>query len=306
MPARISLPPTLAREPFLVSSGREAGVGENRMRGADLDSTVWGVRAIRMPPAPPREELLRRCRMFALRMPPGAFFSHSTAALLLGAPLPFRLERATEPHLAVAAPSRAPHAQGLHGHRLAITEGDLLEFQGLLLTSPSRTWCDLASQLTLRDLVAVGDFLIHWRQPLTTLDELIDTAQRFVGLRGMTLLRKALPLLSDRAESRPESQLRVILLLAGLPAPRVNHTLVIAETGRNVRIDLHFDEHNVHLEYQGDYHRTREQWRKDMTRRSRLEAQGGYVMELNADDLREEKDLVSRIRTVLLSRGWRP
>jgi len=42
-----------------------------------------------------------------------------------------------------------------------------------------------------------------------------------------------------------------------------------------------------------------------MTRRSRIEAQGGYVMEINADDLRNPAELMARIRSVLISRGWR-
>ncbi|MBU1589284.1 MAG: hypothetical protein KKH51_15270 [Actinobacteria bacterium] len=56
------------------------------------------------------------------------------------------------------------------------------------------------------------------------------------------------------------------------------------------------------LEYQGDYHRSMSQWRKDMTRRSRLEAQGWYVMEINADDLGDPVELVARIRSVLARR----
>ena len=40
-----------------------------------------------------------------------------------------------------------------------------------------------------------------------------------------------------------------------------------------------------------------------MTRRSRLEAQGWYVMEINADDLGDPVELVARIRSVLARRG---
>lgn len=44
------------------------------------------------------------------------------------------------------------------------------------------------------------------------------------------------------------------------------------------------------------------QWRKDMTRRSRFEAKGWFVMELNADDLDDPTELVERIR-MALARG---
>ena len=40
-----------------------------------------------------------------------------------------------------------------------------------------------------------------------------------------------------------------------------------------------------------------------MTRRSRLEAQGWYVMEINADDLGDPVEIVARIRSVLARRA---
>lgn len=42
-----------------------------------------------------------------------------------------------------------------------------------------------------------------------------------------------------------------------------------------------------------------------MTRRSRLEAKGWYVMELNADDLKDPDELLMRIRLVLARRNRR-
>ncbi|MCW4385769.1 hypothetical protein OH146_08270 [Salinibacterium sp. SYSU T00001] len=235
-------------------------------------------------------------------MPRNAVFSHSTAALLLGAPLPLGLELAPDLHIAMPAPQRAPHARGIRGHRLTLKPHDVHTTQELRHTSPARTWCDLATQLTLLDLVAVGDYLLHGSRPLVTLDELGAMVVRFAGRRGYALLVRALPLLDGRADSRPESHLRVIFVEAGLPPSRINHEIVMTDGGPDVRTDLHFDAANVHVEYQGDYHRTREQWRKDMTRRSRLEARGGHVLEINADDLKDPVELVARVRMLLRRR----
>jgi very-short-patch-repair endonuclease len=67
-----------------------------------------------------------------------------------------------------------------------------------------------------------------------------------------------------------------------------------------------FTEYRTLVEYQGDYHRlTKAQWRKDMTRRSRLEAAGWIVIELNADNLKNPADVVARITAALRRRGWR-
>lgn len=236
--------------------------------------------------------------MFALRLP-GTFFSHTTAALLLGAPLPLEHKVAANVHVSVAAPASSPHARGVVGHRLAVAERDIIERGGLRLTSAARTWCDLAAVLDLDDLVAAGDYLIHHDAPLTSRAEMQKALDRMPRARGVRRAREALPLLDNRPESPQESKLRLIILRAGLPEPVINHELVDTETGKHVRPDFRFRKYKLILEYQGDYHRTKKQWRKDMTRRSRLEAQGWYVMELNVDDLGDPAELATRIRQAL-------
>jgi very-short-patch-repair endonuclease len=240
--------------------------------------------------------------MFSRRLSAEAFFTHTTAALLLGAPLAWELETLPAVHVGVAAALPTPHAHGLIGHRVDVGPGQIVERRGLRMTSPARTWLDLATILELGDLVAVGDYLIQRQLPLTTVRELGSTIDAGVARRGIRRSREALALLSDRSESRPESLLRVIVVRGGLPAPKVNYVVVQTETGRDVRLDLAFVRERVVLEYQGDYHRAVTQWRSDMTRRSRLEADGWYVMELNADDVNAPEELVQRIAKVLVQR----
>jgi hypothetical protein len=300
---RSELPHPLDSEPFRNRDSVPLGITPKRLRGLDLDRSVWGVRRLL---TPAEADLRERCRSFATRMPSGAFFSHVTAALLMGVPLPYRLERENRLHIGIPTPVRAPHAGGIIGHRLTLPLEHLTTTLGLVHTSPARTWCDLASLLSLHDLVAAGDFLVHWRLPSTTISELHHVSRSFIGRRGMVTIREALPLLNNRSESPPESVLRVIFAQAGLPLPRINHEIVLTDDGSIVRTDLAFDELRVLVEYQGDYHRKKTgQWRKDMTRRSRLEAHGWIVIELNADDLRDPVELVARIRLFLARRDSR-
>lgn len=56
------------------------------------------------------------------------------------------------------------------------------------------------------------------------------------------------------------------------------------------------------VEYQSDYHRDPERFRADMTRIARLQADGWFVMQVNADDLRDPVELVQRICRVLSRR----
>lgn len=278
----------------MARDARSAGVTTGRLRARDLDRSVWGVRSLLGTPS-----LASHCAKVALRLRDDAFFSHTTAALLYGAPLPLDLERSATVHVSVAAPSPRPHARGLAGHSLNVGPDDIRLRWGLRLTSPARTWLDLGNILSLGDLVAVGDYFIHWRSAMVLPHELASMLESNSRGRGIRKLRAAMDLLSDRAESRPESLLRVILVGGGLPTPDANYVVVNTETGRDFRLDLTFRDQKLVLEYQGDYHRTKAQWRKDMTRRSRLEAQGWRVMELNADDLLDPIELVARIRMTL-------
>ena len=279
---------------FTTGEGYSAGATRGRLRSRDLDSAVHGVRRSSMEDV----TFIDHCRMLLQRAPGHAFLSHSTAALVWGAPLPWHLEADRRIHIGVAAPAARLHSRGVVGHQMHVEPHDVTEWGGVPVTSPARTWFDLASILRLDDLVAVGDYLINRAAPFVDRVELARLLGRSEGHRGIRAAREALGLLSERAESRPESRLRVLLVTSGLPVPEINHPLVNTETGRQIRPDFLFRNEMVILEYQGDYHRTRSQWRKDMTRRARLEAQGWKVMELNADDLHDPAELLSRIRAL--------
>lgn len=254
---------------------------------------MWGVRR-----AGRAANLAERCELVAFRLRNDATFSHSTAAILLGAPVPWYLEKSAVLHVAICAPESSPHARGLRGHSLDLTPGDVVRVGSLRVTSAERTWRDLASVLSLWDLVALGDHLIQWRAPLTTIASLREVVEKMHGRRGAKNARAALGLLNDRAESPPESHLRVVLVTAGLPWPSVNYVVVDTETGKDVRLDLSYTHLKFIIEYMGDYHRSKSQWRKDMTRRSRLEIDGWYFMEINADDLLDPVELARRVDTV--------
>ncbi|WP_345061974.1 hypothetical protein [Leifsonia kafniensis] len=295
MSARHPLPPGLPTPAFRVGDAHRAGVPPHRLRASDVRTNVTGVRSI-MPP----NTLAERCALFALRMPIASFFSHTTAAQLYGMPVPYRLSLDPRVHIAVPAPARAPHARGLVGHALGVGEHELCTMvDGLRVTTPIRTWFDLAHALPLLDLVAAGDYLLHGEYPMVEANDLVQALGTLRNRRIRRKLLRAADLLDPRAESAPESILRTLLMLAGIPVSRVNHSVTDRFGEFVARTDLIIDRYRVILEYQGDYHRTTKgQWRADMTRRARLEAEGWRVMELNADDLTNPVELVRRIRTL--------
>jgi very-short-patch-repair endonuclease len=234
-------------------------------------------------------------------MPSDAFFCSVTAALLMGVPLPSRLETSDLVHVAVPAPRRALVAAGVKGYKLQVDGSHVRMLGGLRACSAELVWCQLATVLSLPDLVAAGDYFIQRRSPRTSRLLLSEAVQTYPGRRGKVALRSALELLDERAESRRESHLRVILMQAGLDGIVAN-LKVTTSGGWNYRGDLAFPDRKVIVEYQSDYHRDSAQFRADMTRISRLEADGWHVMLVNADDLRNPAELVQRIRKVLSNR----
>ena len=301
MTGRSPLPPPLDAGAFRVGDGLRLGLSTGRMRATDLARPFWGVRVVTSGTL----SMLERCDAILGRMPPGAFFSHHTAALIVGMPLPLALSEPVELHIGVVPPGRALRANGIVGHTLRVNPADLQRWHGLPATTPARTWCDLATVLTLRQLVAAGDYLIRWRMPLATLRELALAVERTAGHRGHALLRQALPLLSDRAESPPESEVRVIVVTHGLPLPLVNHPIRDRHGRLIARADLYFEDYGELVEYEGDHHRTDlVQWRRDLTRTADVEAEGLHVTRVNADDLRQEASLAARVAANLRRRGW--
>lgn len=300
--ARKPLPQHLTGRAFTVELATTGGVPKHRLQARDLVSPFWGVRA----PADAPLSLLYRCRLLSLALPEHAFFSGATAAALLGMPVPLvHTGPLATLEVCVAAPARSIRRRGVHGRRLQIERADVESRLGVRLTSPARTWCDLAPVLTLAELVAAGDHLIFHKRPVVTRVELEAAVYRHPGRRWRGKLLRALELLDDRSESPRESILRVTVVRHGFPAARANVS-IYDEIGRFVgRVDLLFEEYREILEYQGDHHRTdMRQWRRDISRKAEIESLGYHITEVAADDLADVNPLVRRLERNLRRRGW--
>lgn len=293
---RIPLPKALGSEPFTTTQGRRAGLSTKRMRGADLQKPFHGIRS-----TVPTKTVEALARAFQRGAPDHAFFCGITAAVIMRIPLPQRHEQSRLLHVAVPAPHRAPKARGTVGHKLQIRTDELRMWGGIRMTSPARTWCDLAPALSAPDLVAAGDYLIHWELPLTSHDSLRLAVENWAGRPGATRLRWAVERLNDRSESRRESLLRLIVLGARISGVVANEW-IITSGGYRYRGDLVIREKKVVIEYQSRFHDGSKEFDADMTRISRLEADRWYVLQVNNRDLSNPGELVQRIRRVLADR----
>lgn len=298
MPPRPApLPPSLAGAPFTVADATAAGVTRARTRASDLEAPFYGIRT----PAGERT-LLDECRARALRLPPHAVFSHLTAARLHSLPLPHRFASSTL-HVTVTKGHRAPEGRRTAGHQCELGPDDADARTGVRATTPARTFCDLAAILPLPALVAIGDHLIRRDGGLLTRSELAAAAEAWPGRRGLRRLRLAMELLDEGAESPKESELRVLLVERGFPVPVCNER-VFDEAHRFVaRVDLAYPDLRIAIEYEGDHHRDRDQWRRDLQRRRRLEALGWTYLSVTQADLDDPRALVRDLRAAVSRAG---
>lgn len=293
------LPAALSIAPFSYSTGL-LHVSPKRLRAADLHAPFRGTRDS----ATASLEVARLARTFATRMPPSAFFSSATAAALHGIPLPPQFRGTQKLHVAMPLPARATQTRNVVGHAVTMMGDDTVERGGLRVSSVVRTWCELAAILALPDLVAAGDYIIHHELPLASITDLSDAVARYPGRRGRPLLRRALPLLSERAESAQESRLRVFLVAGGVTGIYPNLWVTIRQ--HRLRIDLAIPQRKLAIEHQSEYHFAPDQRRKDMTRASILASDEWLTLEFNSDDMQSPREIVERVRATLRNRPTWP
>lgn len=245
-------------------------------------------------------ELRRLCDAYEPIGAHGFAFSHVTAARLWGIPLPAPVERARELHVSVPNSIAPPRMRGVIGHRLGAAPTVL--WAGLRLVTPVATWLQLAPTLTVDQLVVAGDFLVRRKRAWATLAEVQHAVATARGMPGIRTARMALCDIRPGTDSPPESQLRLILLRAGLPEPQIGYTLHLdgAFVGTP---DLAYVAEKVAIEYEGEGHRLDpDTFANDIDRRERFEEAGWRVVRVTSRHLIAPRQLSERIRVILALR----
>lgn len=329
------LPEHLSSRPFIAAEGGLAGLSTSRLLARDL---LRPSRGLRVPHAsPPDIAALTRSHTLLDAETFGALL---TAAEIQGIPLPpwaeFRpdgggpVSAAVEPvpwgkksgahfrepgrflHLARKSGKPLPRRIGVAGHRLRLRDGDLVELEGLRLTSVARTWVDLGSMLPLNDLVVAGDAIVSEhdrlfgpaRRPMVALHELRRFVDAANGIHGVRKARLALDLLRVGVDSPPETKLRLLLLDAGLPEFEPN-CRVDDVRGHPVWTDLGCPHYRLCLEYEGLHHLEPRQQALDAYRDQRVAEAGWRQVKINRIDMERGPEWVaSRVRQALRKQGW--
>lgn len=235
-----------------------------------------------------------RIRGAGLLVPPAAIFSGRTAAYLHGAT--DLVDLATPVEVSVPPGVRFGPVAGLRIRQVTVVAADSMRIGQRPCTTGLRTALDIARVEPLIDAVAALDVLLA--HAVVGRGELRETVAGLPSGRGSAKARRAVSLTDHRAESQPESRLRVLLALAGVPA--VPQFTVRDGGGAFVaRVDLAYPELRLAIEYDGAWHDESGQFTKDRRLWNRLAAAGWTVLHVTAADLRDPETLVARIRAMV-------
>lgn len=279
-------------QPFTHAQARGIGLGDRLLRELCREPFPGVFVRADIP-----DTLVVRSKAALLAAPAGGTVSHHTAARLLGAHPP------ASPDIHVSYPHGVGTLiPGIKIHRFT-TPFESTHRHGIRVTTPCNTFMHLTRPLSLVDLVAVGDRFVHKGVALP--GDFAAFATGWAG-QGREIARRAGGLVRANAESVPETCLRMLLVLSGIPEPTPNLRIDHPDGSPRYRLDLAYPESCYAIEYNGRWHDSLEQKARDERRRCELEDEGWTFEIVTADHLyRETEDLLHRLHTTGLRLGVR-
>jgi very-short-patch-repair endonuclease len=295
------------RRPFTRADAIAAGLDPKLLRGSRFRRIFRGVYVLREVPVSP----FMRTQAALVLHPPSAFASHVSAARVYRLPVP----DLPDEHVSVTDRADRRSRDGIANH-VAAASTHVVTYRGIRVSAPFRMFVELASILSLVDLVVVGDamvrvFGIRAERLVRECDQSNDRYARAA--------RKAAGLVRDEVDSPMESRLRMLIVLAGLPEPEVNHKIRDELGHVLIRLDLSYPQLRLIVEYDGRQHaEDAAQWHRDLERRETFDDSEWRILVVTAKGIyREPARTVERIRKALVKRGcagvprqlseaWRP
>jgi hypothetical protein len=305
------LPDEFQRRPFTVVEAAEAGVSPKRLRHHSLAALGRGIRCLGPTPELP---LGVRVRPF-LEVNERCAASHLTAAEL--GSLPVRQLKEAPPMYHVIRPEGAAHLNRPHVivHRMKLYDDEITLLDGIPITTPERTWLDLAEMLTVDELVVAGDSCVRVPRPefegrdvpLCSLEDLQRMIDRHKGKRGLRKAKEAIALIRVGSDSPQESLLRLAMVRAGLPEPELNVPIIDDAGTLHHEPDLSYRKYSIGIEYEGEQHGDEGQIVRDIARSEKYTALGWTEVRISKRHMHDDaKAAVAKVRAALLQAGWRP
>jgi hypothetical protein len=217
-------------------------------------------------------------------------------------------------HVARERNGSKPRRCNVVGHRLTFKAGEVVMHDGVRVTSPARTWLDLASLMTIDELIAAGDSLVcahcaDFPRPKTALCS-IEELRRMVGahpgMRGMKTARLALSEIRVGADSPQETRMRLVLARSAQGEPMLNYVIRNTWGQPAVWPDAAYPAERIALQYDGGHHADPLQISSDVRRQALTERLGWREVRIYKEDLDGDKPfLLDKVRAAMMRRAVR-
>jgi len=184
--------------------------------------------------------------------------------------------------------------------RSTLTDHEIASFGMVTLTSPERTAFDTIRWSDRIDGIVALDAMLQRR--IVSVRSLAEYAMTVPTRPGSRTFRDAIMGSDARSESPMETRTRLVLLDGGLPRPVAQYVVRDADGRFIARLDLAYPAHRVGIEYEGDHHRERGAFRRDIARLNALLAVDWIIVRVTADDIYRYPDQLLRLIADLLHR----
>lgn len=260
------LPTPLLNTPITASALEQHGLSRFRAYAGDLRQLRRGIRCV-----PGAEPTPAQVAAVVAAQAGHAVICGVTAAQLHGMRLPGTLSRSTLLHLARTDGRPRLRRPGVVGTEAAYRPGDVMMVGEVMVTTPARTFLDLARMLNPVALVAVGDGLVCTHRhgiragvpPLCTVEQLRRMLDEHPGVRGVRRARLALGRVRVGVDSPQETRMRLLLEDHRVGEWITDHRLIGAD-GREVLPDLWDEYSRTSVQYEGMHHSDPRQVHRDV------------------------------------------
>jgi len=278
--------------PFTRQMLRAGGIDPNLVRRSEFVQVIRSVWVRR-----DQVDSDTRLRAALTLHPAEAVASHFSAARLLGLPVPEHLNE----HVTVFNPQDRRWRPGVKPHVTKRARKTVV-VRGIRATDPVITFIQLAGTLPLVDLVVLGDAIVkRYKVSPSRLRRLCSESTEYyagAALRAARYVRRGV-------DSPMESRLRMLLVLAGLPEPKVDVREMNDDGTWRRRYDLCYPEFKLIVEYDGRQHaEDPAQWERDLERREELDDDEYRILVVTARGIFVEPErTIERVRRALIARG---
>jgi hypothetical protein len=180
-------------------------------------------------------------------------------------------------------------------HRTSLLEPkDVSRYQGIPVTSPTRTLVDLAGVVNYELLCGAIRRALFLRR--VGLPQLVSTARRMGPRRGTANLNRILATRPAPTQTELENVVLDLIIEGGLARPLVNEPLLVA--GRRIIPDFRWPTERIVVEADGGaWHENRIAREDDAERQALLEAHGDRVLRVTWDQaIAKPGETLARIR----------